>query len=644
MAEKGDGEGAMDMAPHEHSMEEHSAHGQGGGVAQYDHSAKGEMVDGQNDMAHDHGAMEEMGYPQEMTSHHDHGMASEESGEEPPQHHHDDGAMLSHDHASMEGMGHNSHGAASHNDHTTATGMAHMHDHSMGGEVMGGLSPASPLWMGVILIGAVLVTLLMLRRKKVVSPKRDYPRFNLLNIKLIKRIVMARPFQFALQLPVVVIFITIIIAGLVGKQHPGSNLATVATWTIWWSLIIFIILFFGASWCLICPWSAISDWIERLSLWKRRGKRKGGISLGYKWPRPLRSRHLMTLFFIAVTWLELGIFITYNPRLTALFSIAIILFSLVIAMIFARKSFCRYVCFVGGIIGTYANLAPLEIRSKEKAVCDACRTKDCILGNENGYPCPIYEYPGGMKKNINCILCTECLKSCPSDNMTVNVRPFFTDLSRGFKGRYDEALLALTLLGLTIYHGFTMLPIWFGWAVATMKSNYTLYLVTFTTLLIGFVVVPVAIHYITAWLARLLSGIHDISVRAIFINYAYALLPVAIFYHLAHNIAHLNMEGLKILPVLSDPFGWGWNLFGTGEWQVGAILGGASIRDFQFAVILIGLIVSLTLSYRVSQRLFARERGVITVMVPMIVSIVGYSCVGMATLLFPMALRTVLYF
>ncbi len=579
--------GEMDMPAHEHGMEEPPLHNQEGDIPSHGHDSMEETEAGHEGMTHDHG--------------------------------------------SMEGMSH---------DQDLGEGTIHMHGHDMGGEVMGGLSPASPLWMGIILLGAVVITLLMLRRKRGASRKSGYPRLNLLSIKPLKRMVMARPFQFVLQLPVVIIFIVIIITGLLGNQHPGSNLATVATWTIWWSLIIFIILFMGASWCLICPWSAISDWIERRSLWKR----KGGISLGYRWPRSLRSRHLMTLFFIAVTWLELGVFITYNPRLTALFSIGIILFSLVIALIFARKSFCRYLCFVGGIIGTYANLAPIEIRSKEKAICKECRTKDCILGNEKGYPCPIYEYPGGMKKNINCILCTECLKSCPSQNMTINVRPFFTDLSRGFRGRYDEALLALTLLGLTIYHGFTMLPIWFGWAIATMKTNYPLYIMTFTALLIGFIAVPVTIHYLTAWFTRLLSGRRDIPVRQIFVHYAYALLPVALFYHVAHNISHLNMEGLKIIPVLSDPFGWGWNLFGTEGWKVGSMIDRAAILDFQFAVILIGLVTSIIISYRISQRLFAKERGLIMVMVPMILTIVVYSCISMATLIFPMALRTVSYF
>ncbi|MCP3678652.1 MAG: hypothetical protein GY721_14035, partial [Deltaproteobacteria bacterium] len=266
---------------------------------------------------------------------------------------------------------------------------------------------------------------------------------------------------------------------------------------------------------------------------------------------------MMTAFFIVVTWLELGVFITYNPRYTSIFAILLFLFILVTALIYNKKAFCRYICFVGGIVGVYSNIAPLEVRSKEKAVCDNCHTKDCITGNSEGYPCPIDEYPGGMEQNTNCILCTECLKTCPHDNMTLNLRPFFTDLSKGYKGRYDEGILILSLLGLTIYHGFTMLPVWFSWALETMQSNYSLYLGVFSLLLVAFVAVPVGLHYVTTYLSRRLSGDREVPLKQAFIQYAYCFIPVAFFYHLAHNISHLNMEGMKIFHVLSDPFGWG---------------------------------------------------------------------------------------
>jgi len=451
---------------------------------------------------------------------------------------------------------------------------------------------------------------------------------------------MARPFQFLLQLPLVLGFMLVIVTGFLGNQNPGSNFATVATWTVWWAGIILLILFLGASWCLICPWSALSDWIERVSFWKK----KDGISLGNKWPRALKSRHTMTAFFIVVTWLELGIFITYSPRYTAFFAFLMFLLILMTALVFTRKSFCRYVCFVGGIVGIYSNLAPLEVRSRDKKVCDDCKTKDCVRGGHNGYPCPIYEYPGGMDKNTNCILCTECFKTCPPGNMSLNLRPFFADLSRGYKGRYDEAILILTLLGLTIYHGFTMLPFWFSWALETMQSNYYWYITVFTLLLIAFVVVPIGLHYLMSYITRALSGNKEISLSKIFVQYSYAFIPVAFFYHLSHNISHFNMEGLKIIPVLSDPFGWGWNIFGTSAMKVSMVMSMVTIKDVQFFIILIGLIVGIFISYRVSLQLFADRKKSIKIILPVVAVLVGYSFINMLALILPMVMRTVSYF
>ena len=520
------------------------------------------------------------------------------------------------------------------------------HDHSGGHEmsgdmmVMKGVSPASPFSMALIFLSTTFIMLGFLYIKGGKKDKTDYPRFNLFRFKIIKRVFMARPFQFLLQLPLVLGFILVIVTGFLGNQNPGRNFATVATWTIWWAGIIFLILFLGASWCLICPWSAISDWIERVSFWKR----KDGMSLKYKWPHALKSRHTMTAFFVVVTWLELGIFITYSPRITAFFAFLMILLILITAMIFRKKSFCRYVCFVGGIVGVYSNLAPLEVRSKDKKVCDDCKTKDCVRGNPKGYPCPIYVYPGGMDKNTDCILCTECFKTCPPENMSLNLRPFFTDLTRGYKGRFDEAILILTILGLTIYHGFTMLPVWFSWAVDTMKSNYFLYITVFSVFLIAFVVVPIGVHYLVSYLTRVLSGNKEIPLRKVFVQYAYAFIPVAFFYHLSHNISHLNMEGLKIVPVLSDPFGWGWNIFGTSGVKASMLMSMVTIKDVQFAVILIGLIVSILISHRISLRLFSDEKKAIKIMLPVVIAILGYSFINMLVLIFPMVMRTISYF
>ena len=64
-----------------------------------------------------------------------------------------------------------------------------------------------------------------------------------------------------------------------------------------------IILYTGAAWCYVCPWQAIAEWAEGVRLW---GRRKEGLSLGLKWPKPFRNVWPAIVLFAALTWIELG--------------------------------------------------------------------------------------------------------------------------------------------------------------------------------------------------------------------------------------------------------------------------------------------------------------------------------------------------
>src|SRR3979490_563902 len=51
-------------------------------------------------------------------------------------------------------------------------------------------------------------------------------------------------------------------------------------------------------------------------------------------------------------------------------------------------------------------------------------------------------------------------------------------------------------------------------------------------------------------------------------SFALALVPIAIGYHVAHYLVFLLIQGQYIVPLASDPFGNGWNLFGTAGYPV----------------------------------------------------------------------------
>ena len=46
-------------------------------------------------------------------------------------------------------------------------------------------------------------------------------------------------------------------------------------------------------------------------------------------------------------------------------------------------------------------------------------------------------------------------------------------------------------------------------------------------------------------------------------------------YHVAHNLGYLLLRGQELIPLLSDPLGRGWDLFGTAGWSPDLTLVGA---------------------------------------------------------------------
>jgi hypothetical protein len=356
-----------------------------------------------------------------------------------------------------------------------------------------------------------------------------------------------------------------------------------------------------------------------------------------KIPLWIRNRYPALLFFIAVTWLELGLFITFRPDLTAYLALLMILMATVTALVFDRNFFCRYVCFVGAIVGLYSNLAPVEVRTVVKSVCRTCGTKDCFRGNERGYGCPTWEFPASMEKNSNCILCTECLKSCPHENLALNARPFFKDVVEAPQKRTDEGVFIAVLGGLTLFHGVTMIPFWMDRVVGMVEQSPLAYAGIFTGVQALFVFGSIGIMWAAArWTASMGNGIP--STGRVFKDLSYALLPVVIMYHLAHNLLHLNEDAATLIPVLSDPFGWGWNLFGTGAWNVHPILNMHGMMLFGAVLTGIGLILGMVLSYRIVRKMYGQ--GTFLRSLPTWVSYVAFTLFGLFTLLQPMAHKT----
>jgi len=92
--------------------------------------------------------------------------------------------------------------------------------------------------------------------------------------------------------------------------------------------------------------------------------------------------------------------------------------------------------------------------------------------------------------------------------------------------------------------------------------------------------------------------------------------------------------------VLSDPFGFGWDLFGTASWAMNPILQISTIRYFQFFLVSIGLLYSILIAFKISKNTFNSQKEVFKSLITIIIILIAFSITGLYFMTQPMVMRT----
>lgn len=413
----------------------------------------------------------------------------------------------------------------------------------------------------------------------------------------LKALLRSRAFQPVMMLVTLFFFTLAILAGLFGTPAGNRNFSIVFVWIVWWALLIIIMVpFFGRLWCAICPIPAPGEWLQRRAIINRVPGRLR--TLRFRWPNRLKNMWLQNFGFLGVALFS-AIILT-RPNVSALVLLAFLLIGLALSMLYEKRVFCRYVCPVGGFIGLYSLVSPVELRVVDPMVCATHTSKDCITGNEYGYGCPWMVYPGNLTRNAYCGVCVECLKTCPKDNIAINLRPFGSDLLNGKARRLDEAYKAFIMLGCALLYSVVLLGPWGwlkGWANMQPLPGWLLYALSF----LGFTLLALpGLFWLATKIARHFARV-ALPARQVFIDHAYALVPLGLAAWIAFSIGFVFVNGSYAFAVASDPFGWGWNLFGT------AGLGWTPIMPeligfLQVGVLTAGLLFAVRTAYQIARQ------------------------------------------
>jgi hypothetical protein len=436
---------------------------------------------------------------------------------------------------------------------------------------------------------------------------RDYPRLNLLGCAP-ARLLVGRALPRAAHVVSVTLLVLIVAAGIVGDQNPTRNLAPIMVWVIWWVGFAYISALVGNLWALVNPWAAIFDAVETVV-----GRLSGEpLSFGVAYPRRLGAWPAVILFG-AFAWAELVYTGRALPAQLALMTVVYSLITWTGMLLFGRAAWLRHGDPFAAAFGLLARFAPLEIRVTDRQACRQCRT--------------------GCGEAVACVDCADCFSRAAPGARELNLRPYGAGLLEARGVSPSTTVFVILLLSTVTFDGFTATPAWAGLENALYGALALLggaRLTVITTLgLVGFPAGFALVYAIfAAWMARAAGG--ELSTATVARTFVFSLVPIAVAYHLAHYLSYLLIQGQFVIRLASDPFGFGWNLFGTARYRPDvAIVGARFVWYTAVIAIVVGHVIAVYVAHVVALRAFSTRRAAIRSQFPMLLLMVGYTMISL---------------
>src|SRR5215471_9756896 len=418
---------------------------------------------------------------------------------------------------------------------------------------------------------------------------RRYPRIDLSTHPLGR--LLAHPFLSGfLKLVSVGLFILTITAGFSGSQDPYQNIAPTLVWIIWWVGLAVFSAFFGDLWVLINPWRALFDWADELY---RAGVGRG---LGLRWPYP-EALAVWPAFalLLAVSWTEL---VFPSPAVPANIAGLALFYSLLTwtgMAAFGSEAWVRHGEVFSVFFGVFARFAPTELSIRDR-----------------------------------------------SGEYGLALRPFGAGLLANEQASTSMVAFVLLVLSTVLYDGLLSTP---EWAEVERQLLGVLpdlgevdSIIVKTIGLVAFWALFFGVYLAVCAVMGMVATFH--SSREIARSFVFTLVPIAIAYHLAHYLMYLLTQGQYILPLASDPFGYGWNLFGTAGYRVDIAIVGARFAWYAAVTsIVLGHIVAVYLADVRAHQILETRGAALRSQVPLTALMVVYTFVSLTSLAEPIVER-----
>jgi hypothetical protein len=398
------------------------------------------------------------------------------------------------------------------------------------------------------------------------------------------------------------VFVLVILAGLVGNQQGLKNIAPVTVWVGWWVGFAFLSALVGNVWPAVDPWRTLFRLAERTI----GGGRPRTPPLVY--PTRLAAWPAVAFFF-AVIWMELVWPEAERPRSLA---VAILLYSAVTwsgMYLFGAETWLRNGEAFGIFFATLGRFAPLA--ADEAAQHSAARLRLPGIGLLSDQPLD----PSRLAFVI-LILSSVTLDGFLETPVWAAMLDAFTHADAGAGLEEAEPMAA--------------------WSHAELTTA-------------ALVIAPLAfllVYRATAAAMARTASIGDGHARAVRSAgelarwFVLTLVPIAIAYHFAHYLSYLLLAGQLIVPLASDPFGYGWDLFGTALYRIDiGVIDARQIWYVALFAIVLGHVTAVWLAHAQAIRVFGEDRAALRSQYPMLALMVVYTMSSLWILAQPVVKR-----
>jgi hypothetical protein len=381
-----------------------------------------------------------------------------------------------------------------------------------------------------------------------------------------------------------VLFCTAVVAGFIGNRNPEMNLAPILVWIVWWVGLSFLVACVGNVWPALDPWRAAFEGVDALV---RRSGNRQGIALGWPYPERLGMWPAVVLLLLFV-WIEVVYPRAAVPSHLAWFALAWTAVTLTGMACFGAETWRRNADVFAIYFGTLARFAPLDIGPDRRSVVLRPPGRGLITGEA---------VSNGMVGFVIAMLSTVM-----------------------FDGLLGTQ--AMTIAHAALADWVKLHPLAGGYVLGTAG-------------ILGVWLVFLAAYLLAcAATARL---IRNRSAGAIARLFALTLVPIAIAYLVAHYLHYLLVQGQLIIPLLSDPLGRRWDLFGTASYfpDIG-LLDARFVWNLSLASIVAGHVISIWLAHRLALREFGARGMAVKASVPLTVLMVIYTVVSLLIIADPL--------